>query len=276
MGVMAALVWGIHDLVVRILSPRGTVAPLLFMALLSGTVLLAPVAIALERGGELNGFSAGLALLSGLAFAGASVGLYRAFAIGPVRLVAPICGSYPVLSLAFALAQGRSIVIWEWLAVAAVIAGLALAASRREGEDETDGSRRAAVLWAMLGATGFATTFAMAQAAAADGGELGVTVLARLAALATVGTWLLLGRHSLALARAQWRPLALLGVLDATAISLVVAAAGFPSPEHAAVTSSVFGLVTILLAWRFLHEPMRPAQWLGVLIVFAGIAAIAA
>jgi drug/metabolite transporter (DMT)-like permease len=276
MGVLAALVWGIHDLVVRMVSPRGAVAPLLFVALLSGTVLLAPLAFALDGGGELDGPSASLALLSGLAFAGANIGLYHALAIGPVRLVAPVCGSYPVLSLGFALAQGRSVAIWEWLAVGAVIAGLALAASRQDGEDETGGSRKSAVLWALLGAAGFATTFALAQAAAANGGELGVTVLARLSALACVGTWLLLGRHSLNLAWAQWRPLALLGALDATAISLVVSAAGFPSPEYAAVASSVFGLVTILLAWRFLHEPMRPAQWLGVLIVFASIATIAA
>jgi drug/metabolite transporter (DMT)-like permease len=67
-----------------------------------------------------------------------------------------------------------------------------------------------------------------------------------------------------------------LGALDATAISLVIAAARFPSPEYAAVASSVFGLITILLAWRFLGEAMRPVQWLGVLIVFSGIAAVAA
>lgn len=276
MGIFAALIWGLHDLVVRIVSPRGGVAPLLFTALLSGTVLLAPVALLSERGGGLTAGEAGLALLSGIAFAAAGVGLYRSFAIGPVRVAAPICGSYPVLSLAFAALQGRATAAWEWLAVLTIIAGLALAASRTEGEAEA-GPRGAAILWALLGAVGFSTTFALAQRAAEDGGELTVTLLGRLAALACVGALVLVSQDPLAsVIRSQWRALALLGALDATAIGLVVAAARFPSPEHAAVASSVFGLVTILLAWRFLGEPMRPAQWLGVLIVFAGIALIAA
>ncbi len=274
MGVLAALIWGLHDMVVRIVSPRGAVAPLLFTTLATGTLLLAPVAFLSDGDEPLAGSALGLALLSGLAFTAASVGLYRAFAIGPVRLVAPLCGSYPVLSLAIAALHGRAAAGWEWVAVLAIIAGLALAAL--QGEEETTGLRGQAILWALVGAAGFGLTFALAQQAAKGGGELTITVLARLAALACVAAWLLVARTPLAPVRSQWRPLALLGALDATAISLVVAAARFPSPEYAAVASSVFGLVTILLAWRFLGEAMRPVQWLGVLIVFGSIAAIAA
>lgn len=276
MGVFAALVWGLHDLVVRIVSPKGSVAPLLFTALMAGLVLLVPVVMLTEGEDRLKPGSTGLALLSGVTFAGASIGLYRAFAIGPVYLVAPICGAYPVLSLTFAALQGQGGTWGDWLAVGALIAGLALAASEREDVTEGSRSRRAAVLWALLGASGFAITFALAQHAAAEGGALTVTLLARFAALSLVGAWLLLGRFGLGSALAHWRALVLLGALDATAISLVVAAAGFPSPEYAAVASSVFGLVTILLAWRFLREPMRPVQWVGVLIVFAAIGTVAA
>lgn len=275
LGMLAALAWGLHDFVVRIVSPREPVAPLLFTALLVGTMLLAPFAFAIEGADALSGRSVGPALLSGVAFAAAGLGLYRAFAIGPVRLVAPICGSYPVLSLAFAALQGRPAAAWEWLAVIAIILGLGLAASRPESGEA--GPRASAALWALVGAAGFAVTFALAQTAAREGGELTVTLLARLAALACVGVALLLLRSPLGrVIRTRWRPLALLGALDAAAISSVVAASRLPSPEYAAVVSAAFGLVTILLAWRFLDEAMRPAQWLGVLIVFAGIAAIAA
>lgn len=273
MGVLAALVWGLHDMVVRIVSPRGPITPLLLTALVSGTVLLAPVAYLSDSGESLTGSALALGLLSGLAFAAASVGLYHAFAIGPVRLVAPLCGSYPVLSLAIAALQGRSATAWEWAAILAIIAGLALAA---RGEDEASGSRRQAILWALVSACGFALTFALAQHAALGSGELTITVIMRLAALACIAGWVAVARVPLATVRAQWRPLALLGALDVTAVSLVVAASRFPSPEHAAVAASVFGLVTILLAWRVLGETMRPVQWLGVLIVFAGIASVAA
>lgn len=273
MGVLAALVWGLHDLIVRIVSPRGAIAPLLLTALVSGTVLLAPLAVLTSPGEPLAASSVGLALLSGLAFAAANVGLYRAFAIGPVRLVAPLCGSYPVLSLAIAALQGRPATSWDWAAILAIIAGLALAA---RGEEETAGPRGRAILWALLSACGFALTFALAQHAASGSGELTITALMRLSALGCIAAWVATARVPLATARAQWRPLALLGALDVTAVSLVVAASRFPSPEHAAVAASVFGLVTILLAWRVLGETMRPVQWLGVLIVFAGIASVAA
>ncbi len=51
---------------------------------------------------------------------------------------------------------------------------------------------------------------------------------------------------------------------------------GTVHPEYAAVASSIFGIVTILLAWRFLSEAMKPVQWLGVAVVFLGIATLAA
>ena len=56
----------------------------------------------------------------------------------------------------------------------------------------------------------------------------------------------------------------------------MVAAGSIAHPEYAAVASSIFGIVTILLAWRFLSEAMKPVQWIGVAVVFLGIATLAA
>jgi len=44
----------------------------------------------------------------------------------------------------------------------------------------------------------------------------------------------------------------------------------------AAVVASGFGAVTVLLAWRFLKEPMSWRQWLGVALVFGGAAILTA
>ena len=79
MRMLAALIWGLHDLVVRVASPRGAVAPLLLTALLAGTVLLASSRSCPGRAAD----EAGLALLPRTAFAAARLGLHRAFAIGP-------------------------------------------------------------------------------------------------------------------------------------------------------------------------------------------------
>mgnify|MGYP001385446096 CR=1 FL=1 len=38
--------------------------------------------------------------------------------------------------------------------------------------------------------------------------------------------------------------------------------------------SALFGVLTILLAWRLLAEAVRPVQWAGIATVFAGIAVL--
>ena len=62
---------------------------------------------------------------------------------------------------------------------------------------------------------------------------------------------------------------------EALAMTLTYSAGRLPSPEFAAVAASCFGVVTILLAWAFLKEAMRPSQWLAVGLVFAGIGTLA-
>lgn len=276
LGLLAALIWGLHDFVVRQVTPRAATAPLLAVALLTGCLFLAPVSLVTGGWQQLTPPELGLAALSGLGFAGATAGLYRAFAIGPVRLVAPISGAYPLLSAGIGAAQGHPIGAASWLGVAAVVAGIALVARQDEVATNTPAQVRAAIGWAVLAAFGYALTFGLAHLAARDGGAVPVTLLARMVALAAVAVWLVASRTALTPALRLWRPLVLMGVLDGAAIALVNAAAGQANPEYAAVTASLFGMVTIVLAARFLAEPMRPVQWLGVGVVFAGIATLAA
>ncbi|MDP2737424.1 MAG: EamA family transporter [Pseudorhodobacter sp.] len=95
-------------------------------------------------------------------------------------------------------------------------------------------------------------------------------------ALAAVAVWLIASRTALTAALRLWWPLVLMGVLDGVAIALVITAAVLASPEYAAVTASLFDMVTIVRAARFLAEEMHPVQWLGVAVVFAGIGTLVA
>jgi len=65
--------------------------------------------------------------------------------------------------------------------------------------------------------------------------------------------------------------LILMGTLDALAIGTVIWSSRHLNPEYAVVASSIFGLITIVLARIFLKEKMSIKQWLGVFIVFGGI-----
>lgn len=275
-GLVAALCWGLHDFLVRKVSQTAPATTLLVLVLLFGTLFLAPFAmIESHPAGAMRGM--GFAIGSGAAFVMASLGLYRAFAIGPVGLVAPICGAYPLGSLALAMAGGRTVSGSEWLAVLLVVAGIALVAGQGGSHGAAAaGGRRQAILWALMGAAGFALTFHLGQTAARVMGELGATLITRIVALVLVSAALVVQRQSLAPALPKWPVLALMGALDVAALGLVLASGGLTHPEYAAVSSSLFGVVTILLAWRFLGERLGPVQGAGVAVVFAGIALLGA
>jgi len=69
--------------------------------------------------------------------------------------------------------------------------------------------------------------------------------------------------------------LVLMGIADGIALLCVLAAGGLPDAQYAAVASSCFGLLTILMAWAFLREKMTSPQWAGCAIAFSGIGYLA-
>lgn len=272
LGLLAALFWGLHDFTVRRIGGRADVAAMVAVVTAFGLIPLIPVALWMGGWGAIGPQQAGLAFMAGVTAVIANVGLYRAFTIGPVSLVAPICGAYPVLSVLIAVARGEAIGAQEWLAVAAIVAGIGIVA-RGEG-GTSSGSRLAAIGWAALASASFALTFSLAQWSAETGAHLPAATITRGTALAVALLWLAQRRPGLGGIVAIWPALFLMGCLDVGALGAVTLAGGLPNAEFAAVASSIFGIVTILLAWKFLNEPMRAGQWAGVALVFAGIAAL--
>ena len=273
LGLTAALLWGLHDFTLRRVAVRADAAALYVVVLGVGMVLLAPLAWGAGVGVNFTPGLIAFCAASGLVYALGVYSLYRAFGIGPVRLVAPICGAYPLLSVGLAVAQGQEVSALVWLAALAVLGGIAVVAQGDDGAAQ--GARRAAIGWSIGAAFGFAASFGMlhvaAERAAAD---LPVTFIARAAGFAGMLAWVASQRIDVKPALAIWPTLLLMGALDVGGMVAVTVAGGFPRPEFASVASSCFGLVTILLAWRFLSEPMTRVQWIGAVVVFAGIAAL--
>jgi drug/metabolite transporter (DMT)-like permease len=183
-------------------------------------------------------------------------------------------GAYPILSFLWAGFTGQSVKWEQWIAVSFVIFGVALVGVLSRSEDGQK-STLAAVLWAILGAFGFASAFAIGHIATQVGSELPVILVSRMAA-ASGAVVLLLWKVGLRLPdRNTWPFLAVMAVLDTTAHSIVVGAGNLDRPEYAAVAASMFGMITVALAWMFLKEKMTWGQWCGVTLAFASIGYLA-
>lgn len=275
-GLTAALLWAAHDLCARKISPGAAVLPILAMVLLTGLGVLLLPALGLGDWSTMSAPAFVIAAASGLAYVVAGGSLYKAFSLAPVRLVSPVIGAYPLLSLGIAVTQGRHVTIWDWLTVGAVVVGIAIVAlaARDDAPEGYSAPPHVAIGWAVLSAVGFASTFALGQAATRLGSELPAMLVGRTVALGAVVLLVRLRHEPVLPERSQVSMLALMGVLDAVALGLVLASGALPHAEYAAVSSSLFGVLTVLLAAWFLKERVRTVQWLGIACVFGGIAAL--
>jgi len=273
-GMIAACAWGIHDVCIRFVSQRGGILPAIATVMVGGALFLIPISGAFGNWSAMTQQSFGLSALSGAIYLVGCIGLYKAFGIGPVRLVAPIVGSYPILSIGWAALMGQSVLLDQWLAVGCVITGVAIVSMLSDHSD-SDGSRRAAIGWSLIGASGFAMAFAVGHLATQIGSELPVILITRLTAATGAIALLALSSGEKIPERSAWPLLALMSLLDASALGIVIAAGNLQRPEFAAVAASTFGIITIILAWLFLKERMTGSQWFGVAVCFFGVGYLA-
>lgn len=282
LGVVAALCWGLHDFLLRLVSRSvSNLQSVLIVFIAGATALLAAMLLR----GESVQLPAGefwIIAFSGITYALAFVALFAAFAIGPVSLVAPIVCAYPLLALLWAAANGRPPTALEWLAVAGIVAGVMLVA-RYAIEAPPDpalvtakpvGTKAQAILYSALACIGFSASLTAGQIAAHDGHVLSITFFSRLWGLAVLILWSLRDRPNFAGVR-RWLPvLILMGLLDALALTSVVSAGTLDGAEFATVAASTFGAVTVVLAVLFLKERLMLPQILGMLMILVGVAVL--
>ncbi len=273
MGLIAAFCWGVHDTLVRYISQKVGVFPSLFPVLVTGCVMTAVLSVLLDTS-SITPYAAWLATLSGIVFGVTGLSFYKALAIGPVRVVAPVVASFPILSVGWAVMNGQAVTAWQWFAVLIIVGGCAFVAIT-SADDDSSGPKASAVIWSVLAAIGFATSFALGQLSVAENTEMTAIALARIGAVAVVAILALMLRQPLAPVRSALPVLMIMGVLDAMAIGAVMLAGSYAYPAFASVAASTFGVLTITLAAIFLREAVARIQWVGIMTVFAAIGYLA-
>ncbi|MEZ5827701.1 MAG: DMT family transporter [Hyphomicrobiales bacterium] len=276
LGLAAALGLGIADFMSRF-SARALGAPLTYGAVLligtigaSAWVLLSGVQLVWSPLGW------GLAIAHGIFVALMCMLLYAGLARGPVSVVAPIVAAHPVPVLAVNVAMGVRPGAMQWLAMVAIIIGSVFIARLAVSEDNPAARADRTTLQLAFGACfAYAALVLTGQAAAPLIGETETMWIGRWSGLVFIAAILLWQGTSVRIP-AQWVPYVIVqGGLDTLGYFAFLAGSTTASPHVTMVVASAFSVVTVLLAWLVIREPIGKAQWGAIALIAAGTAILA-
>jgi drug/metabolite transporter (DMT)-like permease len=209
--------------------------------------------------------------------------LYRALATGPMALVPPIAATGVALPVVVGLLNGSSVsaIIVGALIVACV--GVVLAAMGGSSESDIAVAGRIAprtLALALLAAVCFAIVFVALDAAAGDAlsGAITATAAVRTGSVITLLIALVITRvnplHGIG--RSDLRLVVAIGMLDTGANLAFAAASTLGNLAIVALLGSLFPAVTSGMAHVLLGERLSRLQFVGVVLVMAGVLVLSA
>ncbi|MQA86655.1 MAG: EamA family transporter [Streptosporangiales bacterium] len=155
------------------------------------------------------------------------------------------------------------------------VVGIVLSSRARSAAGPVAGGVAASVVLGLLSAFGFGS-FYVAMDAASEGGVPWALFVARLTAVVIFVVAASVIRSPLAVGRADFPVLALIGVLIVSADAMYAVASTLGLLGVVAVLSSLYPLVTIGLARLYLHERLARPQQLGIALCLCGAVALSA
>ncbi|EAR24850.1 hypothetical protein A20C1_06201 [marine actinobacterium PHSC20C1] len=274
LALLASVFFGVSDFLGGTLSRKLPMLTVLFLSQIVAIVSLTPQAIV-----DPYDFSATPSimwgLIAGFAAAIAVSSLFKALAIGTMGVIAPITSLSVLVPVAVGLFMGDQLTLILGLGLAAAVIGTVLASGPEINRAAPSAGGGRAVL---LGGVA-AIFFGVANLAIALGSATSVTTTL----LTDAVTVLVLYSIGLLIFKQvpKARGLSLVGI---AAIGVLGFAANisfaFASLSGAlsvvAVLASLYPVITALLGWRIHKERLMRIQIVGVLLVLAGVAAIAA
>lgn len=279
-GLIAALCWGSADFIARFTGRSIGHQQTIFGMIAVGTIALSLVFWWLELEIIPDFSRLWLLVISGVGIMYSTMLLYKALAMGPVTIVSPIVGSFPVFNVILAIILGARPDMVQWAAVISVLGGVwivSYAADHFLHEIHyNEKLLRQAVLVALSASLGLGISVAASQEAARHYGELQTICASRWIGLITISLYFVYKKVLPRAVLTCWPLLTMQGLLDTTAYVVLMLAAHTSAPEMAVVTSSGFCVVTIILARIILKERMRFTHWVGVIFIVSGVSVLSA
>jgi drug/metabolite transporter (DMT)-like permease len=284
LGLASALCWGSADFAARFNSRQVGAYRALFFMQFFGFILLG---VYLKwSGGFLRGVAPGwqpwaMAVAAGVLNVAASLALYHSFEVGTLSIVGPVSSSYPALTVALSLLSGERIHLLRGIGLVVTLAGVIFASTSfsilKAKTNQAGGAESAhlskGVGWAIAAALGFGVMFWFLgyHVLPVVAAPVSVWVM-RLTSIVALGLVALPARQSLKLPSGLvWWGLFAAGILDTCAFLANNAGLQLGQVSVVSVLSSLYGAVTVLLAWIFLRERLEISQWSGIAMIFAGI-----
>lgn len=271
LALTASLAWGVADFGGGSAARRQpTLTVMLFLRLGGLTTMTVVVLI---TGAPWLGDRWPLALAASLMAMGGVFSLLRALAIGPMGVTAPIVAASGVVPAVAGLLGGDA-PGGATLAGLAVAAGGAVVATRAPGHDG-ERANPAGIGYALAAAVLFGANLLLIHEAAAASAPTAVLVQ-RAGEVVGIVALLTLTRARPTPAPGTAPILLGFGVLEATALTSYAAASTHGPLTLAAVLSSLYPVVTVLLARTVHHERLTRGQAAGALLTLGGIALVIA
>ena len=195
--------------------------------------------------------------------------LYKALAIGPMSVIAPISSLGAILPLSFGLTTGDELTILQTIGIPTAIAGTLLAV-REKGEKKKKATRSKGVWMALASAVAVGCfLIIMDHASAVD--PYWSALIMRSSYGVFLTPFVLLLRPPLKVGRLHLPGIITLGVVDALAGFAFALATTVGMLSLVAVVGSLYPAVTILLSSVVLKERLLPTQYVGVTLALAGV-----
>lgn len=265
-ALVSAVIWGGADFSGGISTRRITQFQTLALSAFSGVLVLLSLAILFREPWPawpdmLWSVAAGIAGAAGIA------ALYYGLSLGQMALVAPIAAVVGVVApVVFGLLTRNLATSGQILGFLIALPGIWLVSYSSSGARNHAGEGLALSLFAGLGFGGFFILIAQVQ----RGAIFVPLVFARVAMFCLAGLFLLLRR--LPIPPLRDNPVALLaGGLDAGGNIFYLFAIQFTRLDVAAVLSSLYPAVTVILASLLVKERITPWQWAGIAVCLIAV-----
>jgi drug/metabolite transporter (DMT)-like permease len=275
-GVLAAVFWGLGDYLITHLTRRvGTSVALVFiqaLSLLAWLLLL----LAMPANAGATPWIWMIVIITAICHVLGLIFVYRAFEIGTLSIVSPISAGFAVVTAVLALATGERPPAMALAGAGLLIAGVVVA-TRSSGDHGSRRSSWTGVPEAIFSALAFGTMFWLFYffVQPALGYAWPLVVLKLMAVGSTLLFYASRPRQAAGTRFSIAPGVVLLAVGAAAADTLAWLAYiwGISSSYATVVTAlaSLFSVITVLLAWKFLRERLAIHQWVGVAAVLLGI-----